>query len=231
MKNLHAVVKEKNCEACHLRHGIVPKLLLKKNGNEICFGCHAKEKIGLNKSNVHTVLRRGKCTICHDPHASQGSHLLKKEGSEAAYGCHKKEDYEKKVVHNTGSAKGCNACHVAPTSSDQKNLLAKGEPALCLECHDKVRPEFQKAHGNYPVENASCVGCHNPHTSVKPKLLKTSVHDPISGGQCESRHQGAKSDKPFQTTEKGAKLCANCHDPAGLKNGGTIEHQPFKDGA
>ena len=98
MKNVHAVVKEKNCEACHLRHGIVPKLLLKKNGNELCLGCHTKKKIGLNKSNVHTVLKRGNCTICHDPHASQGSHLLKKEGGEVCYECHKKEEYEKKVV-------------------------------------------------------------------------------------------------------------------------------------
>src|SRR5208337_47645 len=24
MKDVHAVVKERNCEACHLRHGIVP---------------------------------------------------------------------------------------------------------------------------------------------------------------------------------------------------------------
>lgn len=30
MKNVHSVVKEKKCEGCHLRHGIVPKLLLKK---------------------------------------------------------------------------------------------------------------------------------------------------------------------------------------------------------
>jgi predicted CXXCH cytochrome family protein len=99
MKNVHAVVKEKNCEGCHLRHGIVPKLLLKKDGNEVCFPCHSKEKIGLNKSNVHTVLKRGKCVTCHDPHASSAAHLLKKEGNEACYECHKKAGYEKKVIH------------------------------------------------------------------------------------------------------------------------------------
>lgn len=107
MKNVHAVVKQKNCEGCHLRHGIVPKLLLKKDGNEVCFSCHTKDKIGMNRSNVHTVLKRGKCITCHDPHASPAAHLLKKEGNEACYECHKKEDYEKKVVHKTGSAKGC----------------------------------------------------------------------------------------------------------------------------
>ena len=61
MKNVHSVVKEKKCEECHLRHGIVPKLILKKEGNDICYPCHSKEKIGLNKSNVHTALKRGKC--------------------------------------------------------------------------------------------------------------------------------------------------------------------------
>ena len=30
MKNVHAVVKDKKCEECHLRHGRVPKLLDEK---------------------------------------------------------------------------------------------------------------------------------------------------------------------------------------------------------
>ncbi len=36
MKNVHAVVKEKKCEGCHLRHGLVAKLILKKIGNDLC---------------------------------------------------------------------------------------------------------------------------------------------------------------------------------------------------
>src|SRR4030042_2921468 len=51
MKNVHKVVKERKCEDCHLRHGLVPKLILKKEGNEICYPCHSREKIGLNKSS------------------------------------------------------------------------------------------------------------------------------------------------------------------------------------
>jgi predicted CXXCH cytochrome family protein len=61
MKNVHPNVKQGKCEDCHLRHGIIPKLILKKEGNEICYPCHSKEKIGLNKPNIHTVLKRGKC--------------------------------------------------------------------------------------------------------------------------------------------------------------------------
>ena len=121
MKNIHAVVKEKKCEDCHLRHGLVGKLILKKDGNEICYPCHSKEKIGMNKTNVHTALKRGKCIQCHNPHASQASHLLKAEGKEACFQCHKKEDFEKKVVHKAKQTKGCTSCHLAH-SSDQKTF-------------------------------------------------------------------------------------------------------------
>ncbi len=137
MKNIHAPVKEKKCEDCHLRHGLIPKLLLKKEGNEICYPCHSKDKIGMNKANVHTALKRGKCIQCHNPHASQASRLLKAEGNEACFQCHKKENYEKKVVHKVG-AKGCTTCHLSH-SSDQKDLLVKAETPLCLGCHDSSK--------------------------------------------------------------------------------------------
>src|SRR6266498_5295243 len=82
MKSVHAIVKDKKCEDCHLRHGVVPKLLLKKEGNELCYTCHAKEKLGMNLPNVHTALKTGQCTICHNPHAAPAANLLKAEGSE-----------------------------------------------------------------------------------------------------------------------------------------------------
>ncbi len=121
MKTVHAVVKDRKCQECHLRHGLIPKLILKKEGNELCYGCHSKEKIGMNKSKVHTALRTGKCTLCHNPHASPASHLLNAEGSAVCYQCHNREDYEKKVVHQLLKGEGCRACHFAH-SSDQNNL-------------------------------------------------------------------------------------------------------------
>jgi predicted CXXCH cytochrome family protein len=228
MKDIHAPVKEKKCEDCHLRHGIVPKLLLKKEGNEICYPCHSKDKIGMNKSSVHTALKRGRCIQCHNPHASQASHLLKAEGNEACYQCHKKENYEKKVLHKVG-AKGCTTCHLAH-SSDQKDLLVKAETPLCVGCHDFSKASFKKAHENYPVNQASCSVCHNPHSSLQAKLLKTSTHEPVASVQCDACHKPASDPKPFGTTETGSKLCYNCHDASKLKAGGTVEHSPFKEG-
>src|SRR5262245_20304752 len=84
-KDLHPSVKDGKCETCHLRHGIVPKLLLKQTGNELCLSCHDKAKIGLDKQHVHTAVTTGKCTTCHDPHGSNGAHLLPAAGPEACF--------------------------------------------------------------------------------------------------------------------------------------------------
>src|SRR5262245_11421370 len=45
LKNQHPGVKTGQCETCHLRHGLVPKLLLKKDGNQLCYDCHGKGTI------------------------------------------------------------------------------------------------------------------------------------------------------------------------------------------
>ncbi len=229
MKYAHTMVKENKCEDCHLRHGIVPKLLLKKDGNQLCLGCHPGDKIGLTKAKVHTPLKGGKCTACHNPHASQGRYLLNSSGNEACYQCHKKEIFEKKVVHKVLLDKGCTACHLAH-SSDQDNLLSKAEPKLCLDCHDAKGGAFKKAHGNYPVETKKCTTCHNPHSSTQAKLLKTTVHNPVATVGCDGCHNAPTSPKPFEVTQKGSELCMQCHDAKTLKAGGNIEHQPFKAG-
>ena len=57
MKNVHAVVKENKCEECHLRHGLVAKRAMKKDGNELCVTCHPKDKLGLTKAHVHTAVQ------------------------------------------------------------------------------------------------------------------------------------------------------------------------------
>ena len=134
LKVLHPGMKEGKCEDCHLRHGVVPKLLLKKDGNELCYSCHAREKIGLNLPKVHTVLKTGKCASCHNPHGSQGSHLLKAEGRESCYQCHKKEAYQQEVVHAVLQKEGCRVCH-RPHSSAEPDLLVKAKTPQIGRAH------------------------------------------------------------------------------------------------
>lgn len=81
LKVVHPGIADAQCETCHIRHGIVGKLLLKKDGNALCLGCHTKESIGLDKPLIHSALEKTeKCTACHDPHASKDAALLKAEG-------------------------------------------------------------------------------------------------------------------------------------------------------
>ena len=93
MKDIHPVVKQKNCEACHLRHGIVPKLLLKEEGNSLCYSCHNKAQLGMEKAHIHSALKFGTCYACHNPHASQAKYLLKTDEKEICYQCHKKREF------------------------------------------------------------------------------------------------------------------------------------------
>ena len=59
MKNVHAVVKANTCDQCHLRHGLVAKRVMKKDGNDLCYSCHPKDKIGLSEAHVHTAVKTG----------------------------------------------------------------------------------------------------------------------------------------------------------------------------
>ena len=94
-KYAHPAVRERKCEECHLRHGLVPKLLLKESGNGFCYKCHKRDAIGMDRANVHSVLRNGKCTTCHDPHGSNAPHMMKGDEKNACFTCHKKEPFEK----------------------------------------------------------------------------------------------------------------------------------------
>ena len=134
MKNVHAPVRGNKCDDCHLRHGIVAKLVLKREGNNLCVTCHPKDKLGLNKSQVHTAVKDGRCVQCHNPHASQFDHLLSADGREVCYACHDKAAYTQPVVHKVLETEGCIACH-SSHASDQPGLLVKDEKALCLGCH------------------------------------------------------------------------------------------------
>ena len=113
-----------SARTCHLRHGLVAKLALKKDGNELCFTCHPKDKLGLSKAHVHTAVKSGQCSLCHNPHASQFDHLLNADAGELCYQCHDKADYEQKVVHKVLQTSGCTACH-SSHGADQPNLLVK----------------------------------------------------------------------------------------------------------
>ena len=197
LKNQHPGLQEGKCQNCHLSHGIVGKLLLVEEGNNLCFRCHEKAEFNLDKkTKVRSALLRGKCASCHNPHASDADNLLTAEGPKMCYRCHAEEKYTKKVVHGIIAEQGCQACH-KPHYSEQPNLLTMAPERLCRECHDSNDLTFKKAHGNYPVTKAACTTCHNPHSSENAGLLKASLHSPVAEGECSACHQDASAKDPF----------------------------------
>ena len=73
---LHRPVAEKKCEGCHIPHGLLGALKLKKQDPWLCYDCHEKDKDLLKKSFVHAPVKEGKCLECHNPHAADREKLL-----------------------------------------------------------------------------------------------------------------------------------------------------------
>ena len=65
---------------------------------------------------------------------------------------------------------GCDSCH-KPHGSANPKLLATGEFATCMTCHEDKKAEFTNTFVHKPVESGDCAACHNPHASENAKLL------------------------------------------------------------
>ena len=134
MSYVHPGIEDRKCEGCHLRHGIVGKLILKEEGNQLCSECHTLEDLKLDAPGVHTALKEGTCSSCHNPHASNSPHLLNSEGNAVCFECHEEQNFSRAVVHEVLNQEGCAECHLAH-ASPERHLLTRAPTALCVSCH------------------------------------------------------------------------------------------------
>ena len=101
---------------------------------------------------------------------------------------------------------------------------------LCSKCHDPAKGAFQKAHGELPGgEQGHLLGL------PRPALGRAAQAAPGHGARRPLRlrllpRAGRPRRSPSRSRRPAGKLCANCHDPAGLAAGGKVEHAPFKKG-
>lgn len=187
LKDVHAPVRAQKCEDCHLRHGLVPKLILKEQGNQLCAGCHKAQA-------ARQHVPKGKCADCHDPHGTDTKALLTKD----CFSCHAKGPFQRKNVHPVDASAArskdgaCATCH-AVHGSAQKALLVAPEGQLCAKCHAAPK------HGGFAV-STRCSDCHEPHSSDGPLLLKAVQHRDLSN--CAACHGPSLSLKA---------KCADCH--------------------
>jgi predicted CXXCH cytochrome family protein len=79
-----------------------------------------------------------------------------------------------------------------------------------MTCHED-NASFKGAHAQYPVAQAECKQCHDPHASTGKGLLRAVQHAPFESGNCTICHASAGSDDPFRTKLPLDELCGECH--------------------
>jgi predicted CXXCH cytochrome family protein len=135
-----------------------------------------------------------------------------------------------KPENNHAVGDTCELCHAAadqphPTKGKKTIKLLKSQPDLCYDCHDAFG---KKKNVHFPVENADCTGCHNPHASAQPKLLLQPMkelctachedvlkpkhpHGPVATGACTACHDPHESDRKKLVLKDEEELCTGCH--------------------
>lgn len=243
---LHEPFKMGACQICHSANSNKPGALVKKNVQDICYGCH---KTRYTKEFDHKPAKDGRCLDCHDPHQSNTKSLLKADSvNDLCMKCHDRTskfkakarkqfiDMNPSVKHEPIVKKNCLECHDAHTATHKSLLSFDAKMDLCLDCHDDVKETIKHSkfkHGGVNTSKKRCLECHDPHATKHKNLLKK---DPIA--TCLSCH-----DKEVKSDEDGGMLmnmkkhldenknwhmpikdpvkkggCSACHAPHGSDN-------------
>jgi len=96
----------------------------------------------------------------------------------------------------------------------QNTGLKKGQPELCLDCHQMRRAQLQRSsHMPYREGKVTCTSCHNPHGSPNPsQLLQSTVNENCISCHTERRGPFLWEHPPVMEN------CANCHEAHGSSN-------------
>ncbi|MGZ4809954.1 MAG: cytochrome c3 family protein, partial [Thermoanaerobaculia bacterium] len=167
---VHAPFKdEKNCEACHKRHGVVGTLVLIQEQPGLCFSCHKKEEAAFKAAHVHVPVSQGTCTKCHSAHSSDFPALLRANGNQLCFTCHDKKKFTQASVHKP-AGENCLTCHDAHAGANERRLT-KPVAELCTSCHVKGGKGPVPLHNGYTV-GTNCTNCHSPHSAPDKHLLR-----------------------------------------------------------
>lgn len=171
--NVHRPVSSRMCNQCHGEASSASPLKTKREGNELCRGCHNDMfNKTFGKSRIHSpLLTKQGCLSCHNPHAAKEKGLLKEPMIVLCGKCHADtiRRQEKSVTKHEPVRDGdCKACH-DPHSSDSVFLAKQASVIdLCANCHDWMK------HSTHPIgeklkdprnKNLSlnCLSCHRSH--------------------------------------------------------------------
>jgi len=180
--------REVACASCHNVHSGHDKVLDKLSQPEVCYRCHAGQRIKANKPWHHPVVEgQMACSDCHNTHGSIGPALMKRDTvTETCYTCHAEK--RGPFVHDHPPVtENCAICHdVHGTSAE--NMLKTRQPFLCQSCHTPHGP-FPPAvasggapqqpgwwNGSTITQGRGCTNCHTQiHGSNNPSLLSPTA--------------------------------------------------------
>lgn len=184
----HPPFANKTCNLCHESSSAPKPLALKKQGFELCRGCHnnmVNELFAKNRLHQPVVGKNG-CLNCHSPHASPEKGLLKDTQLKLCGTCHADtlQRQEISVTKHQPIKEGmCTTCH-SPHASDNALLTVQASTIeLCGICHD-----WQK-HATHPIGEkvadkrnknltVTCLSCHRAHgTEYKHMFPVPTVTD------------------------------------------------------
>jgi predicted CXXCH cytochrome family protein len=259
------------CLDCHSPHASQYEKLLNKPAEGFCLSCHTGLKDQMAQGLVHSPAKAGKCLACHVPHAGPVKSLLVSERGQLCGKCHDLAGAALTAAHRgfdmtTANCQSCHAAHVASKTSkglmlpkahapfDARNCEKCHQPTgkreliapvrtLCLTCHAKVEPSFNKAVKHPPAaEENGCVKCHAPHAGFTSNLMNKDgvatclgCHDgrefkgeykhKVTFEGCDNCHQVHSADyKGLLSTPDINGLCMTCHEDAE-----TTHYHPLKD--
>jgi predicted CXXCH cytochrome family protein len=178
---VHAPVAKRMCAQCHPAADAPDALKTRREGYELCRGCHSgMVNVTMGKNRVHGPLLSGEgCLSCHRPHASSGKALLSGPAGQVCGNCHAdtvRRHERSETKHKPIQDGDCSACH-DPHASDAGFLAKKASTfELCAGCH-----EWQK-HSSHPIgekakdprnPNATldCRSCHRAHGSEYEHMI------------------------------------------------------------
>jgi len=212
-------------------------------GGDMCFACHdieeAFKKNPHYKSWADEALpwsERG-CETCHGPgqaHIDGGGDTTQifrfteasaQEAADKCLDCHltltPRESNFLRNEHGLNNV-ACIECHSIHKPPAAEPLLKARQPALCYDCHNEVRAQFNKPFRHKIHEGLLvCSDCHEQHGSTNyrqgfwPSQLNSAAGNEIVCYNCHPDKQG-----PFVFEHLAVRVegCVACHEPHGSSN-------------
>lgn len=195
---VHRPVMSKMCNQCHSNATDPNPLKLKKEGNELCQGCHNtmfNKMAGSSRYHWPIFTKEG-CLTCHNPHAAKVKSLLRAPMVVLCGKCHAdsiNRQVKSKDKHEPIMKGQCTNCHDPHSSNNLFLTKQKYDFDLCATCHDwskhSKHPIGAKTHDPRNKNVAiGCTSCHRSHGTENMKMF----YVPTTSETCLMCHEEFK---------------------------------------